>query len=91
MVQMPMYDPFVPSNLLKTGLRPQIDGISTTNSNCVKCSFETEYHWEVIERILYIYYKTHGSQNYVQGMNEIIAPIYFVFANDLSKVNRSEL
>lgn len=43
---------------------------------------QEEPHWEVIQRIFFIYYKTHSSQGYVQGMNEIIAPIYYVFATD---------
>ncbi len=41
-----------------------------------------EAHWEVIQRILYIYAKLNSGDKYVQGMNEICAPIYFVFAND---------
>ncbi|CAI2738474.1 unnamed protein product, partial [Dicrocoelium dendriticum] len=49
---------------------------STSNADC------EERHWEVIERILYVYYKTHVTQGYVQGMNEVIAPIYYLFATD---------
>ncbi|CAO3692723.1 unnamed protein product [Rhizopus stolonifer] len=39
-----------------------------------------DYHWEVIERILYIYAKLNPGVGYVQGMNELLAPIYYVFA-----------
>ncbi|CAO3677542.1 unnamed protein product [Rhizopus stolonifer] len=38
-----------------------------------------DYHWEVIERILFIYAKLNPDVSYVQGMNELLAPIYYVF------------
>ncbi|KAI8372310.1 rab-GTPase-TBC domain-containing protein [Choanephora cucurbitarum] len=38
-----------------------------------------DYHWEAIERILFIYAKLNPGVGYVQGMNEILAPIYYVF------------
>jgi len=41
-----------------------------------------EAHWEVVERILFLYAKLNPGQGYVQGMNEIIGPIYYVFATD---------
>lgn len=41
-----------------------------------------EAHWEVVERILFIYAKLNPGQSYVQGMNEIIGPIYYLFATD---------
>ncbi|CAG9767946.1 unnamed protein product [Ceutorhynchus assimilis] len=41
-----------------------------------------EAHWEVVERILFIYAKLNPGQGYVQGMNEIIGPIYHSFAMD---------
>jgi hypothetical protein len=43
-----------------------------------------EAHWEVVERILFIYAKLNPGQSYVQGMNEIIGPIYYLFATDPS-------
>ncbi|XP_024081658.1 TBC1 domain family member 13 isoform X2 [Cimex lectularius] len=42
----------------------------------------SEAHWEVVERILFLYAKLNPGQGYVQGMNEIIGPIYHVFACD---------
>lgn len=41
-----------------------------------------EAHWEVVERILFLYAKLNPGINYVQGMNEIIGPIYYVMASD---------
>ena len=43
---------------------------------------KNETHADVIERILYIYSKLNKDVNYVQGMNELIAPIYFSFFRD---------
>eukprot|EP00941_MAST-03F_sp_MAST-3F-sp1_P001918 g1918.t1 len=39
-----------------------------------------------IERILYMYAKMNPGISYVQGMNEILAPIYYVFVSDASKI-----
>lgn len=41
-----------------------------------------EAHWEVVQRILFLYAKLNPGQGYVQGMNEIVGPIYYVFASD---------
>ncbi|KAI8770955.1 TBC1 domain family member 13-like isoform X1 [Biomphalaria glabrata] len=41
-----------------------------------------EAHWEVVERILFLYAKLNPGLNYVQGMNEILGPIYYTFATD---------
>lgn len=43
---------------------------------------ESEGHKDVMTRILFIFAKTHNYIKYVQGMNEILAPLYFCFAND---------
>uniref|UniRef100_A0A0N5AT23 Rab-GAP TBC domain-containing protein n=1 Tax=Syphacia muris TaxID=451379 RepID=A0A0N5AT23_9BILA len=42
-----------------------------------------EYHWEVVERILFIYSKLNPGVKY--GMNEIVGPLYYVFATDRDK------
>ncbi|XP_075162206.1 TBC1 domain family member 13 [Haematobia irritans] len=41
-----------------------------------------EAHWEVVQRILFLYAKLNPGQGYVQGMNEIVGPIYYVMASD---------
>ncbi|VDN21656.1 unnamed protein product [Gongylonema pulchrum] len=41
-----------------------------------------EYHWQVVERVLFIYSKLNPGIKYVQGMNEIVGPLYYVFASD---------
>lgn len=41
-----------------------------------------EAHWEVVERILFIYAKLNPGLGYIQGMNEILGPIYYTFVND---------
>lgn len=43
-----------------------------------------EAHWEVVERILFLYAKLNPGIGYIQGMNEIIGPIYFIMASDPS-------
>mmetsp|Transcript_17356 Transcript_17356/g.31286 ORF Transcript_17356/g.31286 Transcript_17356/m.31286 type:complete len:406 (+) Transcript_17356:9573-10790(+) len=41
-----------------------------------------EKHADVLSRILFIYAKLNPGVQYVQGMNEILAPIYHLFARD---------
>ena len=51
-------------------------------SDYAPLSSGNEAHWEVVERILFLYAKLNPGQGYVQGMNEIVGPIYYVFATD---------
>ena len=39
-------------------------------------------HHDVIKRILFIYAKLNPGIRYIQGMNELLAPVYYVFAHD---------
>ncbi|KAK4310140.1 hypothetical protein Pmani_018255 [Petrolisthes manimaculis] len=55
---------------------------STTTEDYHPLPPGSEAHWEVVERILFIYAKLNPGQSYVQGMNEIIGPIYYTFASD---------
>eukprot|EP00729_Bicosta_minor_P012756 gene12756-2030_t len=41
-----------------------------------------EFHWEVIERILFVYAKLNPGIGYIQGMNEILGPLYYVMASN---------
>lgn len=50
-----------------------------------------EAHWEIVQRILFLYAKLNPGQGYVQGMNEIIGPIYYVFASDPNMQHRGNL
>ena len=53
-------------------------------------SFETNS--EVMNRILFIYAKIHEDVQYVQGMNDLLAPIYYCFSidNDPENINYVE-
>ncbi|OAD65156.1 hypothetical protein PHYBLDRAFT_153752 [Phycomyces blakesleeanus NRRL 1555(-)] len=44
--------------------------------------YTPDFHWEAIERLLFIYAKLNPGVGYVQGMNELLAPIYYVFSKD---------
>jgi len=39
-------------------------------------------HYEALKRILFIYAKLNPGIRYVQGMNEILGPLYYIFASD---------
>ncbi|OZJ02699.1 hypothetical protein BZG36_04602 [Bifiguratus adelaidae] len=45
-----------------------------------------DLHWEAIERILFVYAKLNPGVGYVQGMNELLGPIYYLFAHDTSSL-----
>ena len=44
--------------------------------------YDKEIHSDVLERILYIYAKINKDVGYVQGMNAILAPIYYCYCLD---------
>ncbi|KAJ3047187.1 hypothetical protein HK097_000152, partial [Rhizophlyctis rosea] len=48
-----------------------------------------DLHWEAVERILFIFAKLNPGIGYVQGMNEILAPLYYVIANDTEEEARA--
>ena len=59
-----------------------ISGVSRKRTEYENLSETEEAHWEVVERMLFIYAKLNPGQSYVQGMNEIIGPIYYTFSTD---------
>ncbi|CDI98636.1 TBC1 domain family 3 [Echinococcus multilocularis] len=54
---------------------------STDDAQSNELSGRLEMHWEVVQRIIFIFYKINKGSSYVQGMNEVAGPIYHVFAN----------
>ncbi|CAJ1345835.1 unnamed protein product, partial [Effrenium voratum] len=42
----------------------------------------TEGHYDVLARVLLLYAKLNRGVRYVQGMNELCAPLYYLFAQD---------
>ncbi|KAL7674447.1 hypothetical protein ACOME3_000727 [Neoechinorhynchus agilis] len=63
---------------------------TNVNSNIEKFSSNHEMHWEVVERILFVFYRLDRSHSYSQGMNELVAPIYYTFAKD-SQMDKDQL
>ena len=66
-------------------------GITNFKSEVRKKEEDSEYaylqdgqeaHWEIVQRILFIFAKLNPGNSYVQGMNEICGPLYYTFAND---------
>ncbi|KAG5869507.1 hypothetical protein JTB14_008058 [Gonioctena quinquepunctata] len=56
--------------------------VKKSNEDYAPMEEGAEAHWEVVERILFLYAKLNPGQGYVQGMNEIVGPIYHTFACD---------
>ncbi|KAM4663717.1 TBC1 domain family member 13 [Discoglossus pictus] len=63
------------SSPLKTSASHSLNEYELLSNGC-------EAHWEVVERILFIYAKLNPGIAYVQGMNEIVGPIYYTFATN---------
>lgn len=42
---------------------------------------------EALKRILFIFAKLNPGIRYVQGMNEVLAPLYYVFKTDIDEFN----
>ena len=66
-----------------------------TKRNCTLKNINNTYkinivltHADVLSRILFIYSKFEPEVSYVQGMNELLAPIYYCFSFD--RMNESE-
>ncbi|KAH6596201.1 hypothetical protein BASA50_005242 [Batrachochytrium salamandrivorans] len=53
------------------------------------CAIPNDLHWECTERILYIYAKLNPGIGYVQGMNEILGPLYYIMASDPNEESRA--
>lgn len=49
------------------------------------------HHQTALVRMLFLFSKLHPGTKYVQGMNEIIAPIYYCFAEDSNEVWHAEV
>ncbi|KAF9194134.1 hypothetical protein BGZ50_006613, partial [Haplosporangium sp. Z 11] len=63
--------------------------IAETDINKDEEELPQDLHWEAIERILFIYAKLNPGIGYVQGMNEILGPLYYLLANDPDETSRA--
>lgn len=69
--------------------RTELDLFSKPTSKPLRKSFsraltrsDPELHSDVLSRILFVYGKLNPGVRYVQGMNELLAPIYYCFVKD---------
>ena len=70
-------------------LKKQQDAFGSHSRQRSDSGQSIDLHWEAIERILYLYATLNPGISYVQGMNEVVGPIYYVLANDPNLDNRS--
>eukprot|EP01101_Sappina_pedata_P000806 TRINITY_DN10987_c0_g1_i1.p1 TRINITY_DN10987_c0_g1~~TRINITY_DN10987_c0_g1_i1.p1 ORF type:complete len:376 (-),score=88.88 TRINITY_DN10987_c0_g1_i1:6-1106(-) len=61
---------------------PQLHFFNSASLDTSKTREGTTENYESIRRILFLYSKLNPGIAYVQGMNEIVAPIFYVFARD---------
>ncbi len=72
------------SNIQKDILRTK------SNMNFVSKLYKnTETNAQIMNRILFIYAKMHQDVCYVQGMNDLLAPIYYCFSIDNNPQNKN--
>ena len=80
---------YYPNNLIEPGDKYLLDQIS---KDIPRTRFDVpffkeknndkEINYDIIKRILFFYSKEHKEVNYIQGMNEIIAIIFYIFSKD---------
>lgn len=80
---------FQPINKNVKMTQEEIQAMVENRRNCTMRDIKDTYkidinetHADVLARILFIYSKFSPDVSYVQGMNEIIAPIYYTFSYD---------
>ena len=80
---------FQPLDDKKIYSQKEIKNIIENRRNCTNIDINSTYkinieetHADVLSRILFIYCKFSPDVSYVQGMNEILAPIYYTFCYD---------
>ena len=80
---------FKPIDKNNTFTQEQILELVENKRNCTLRNINDTYkinivltHSDIVSRILFIYSKFEPSISYVQGMNEILAPIYYCFSFD---------
>lgn len=88
---------FQPTSKNKKFTSQELQNILKERQNCAMNNMEKIYkldsietHAEVIERILFIYSKLRPDVSYKQGMNEIIAPIYYCLSYDKTYLEETE-
>ena len=87
---------FKPIDKNNTFTEEQILELVENKRNCTLRNINDTYkinivltHSDIVSRILFIYSKFEPSISYVQGMNEILAPIYYCFSFDRINDNES--
>jgi hypothetical protein len=68
--------------LLKKSSIYQDSTLVYTKGRTTNDLYKKEIHSDALERILYIYAKNNKDVGYVQGMNSILAPIYYCYSMD---------
>lgn len=63
----------------------RLDGAIDENTELVygPCNVtEPQYHYDVLARVLLLFAKLNNGVKYAQGMNELCAPLYYLFSQD---------
>ncbi len=55
--------------------------VASRDPECIDV-VDPKSHYDVLARILLLYAKLNRGVRYVQGMNELLAPLYYLFAQD---------
>ena len=72
----------------------EIELINQINKDLPRTRFDCPFYanepknYDTLRRILFYYAKEHSDVNYIQGMNEIIAIIFYIFSKDDNPFNK---
>ena len=85
------YD-YYPDNIKE---EKDINLINQINKDLPRTRFDCPFYmnepknYDTLRRILFFYAKEHNDVNYIQGMNEIIAIIFYIFSKDDNPFNKN--
>ena len=85
------YD-YYPDNIKE---EKDINLINQINKDLPRTRFDCPFYmndpknYDILRRILFCYAKEHKDVNYIQGMNEIIAIIFYIFSKDDNPFNKN--
>ena len=70
-----------------TCLLPRVTRVYSSPSCLLLITYLLVTKQEALKRILFIFAKLNPGIRYVQGMNEVLAPLYYVFKTDVDEAN----
>ena len=86
-----LYKEYYQDNELYSNIKKDILRTKSNMNFVSMITQNNEPNADIMNRILFLYAKLHPEVCYVQGMNDLLAPIYYCFSNDNNPQNKNYL